>query len=143
MEILTSAEMGAADRRTAEEFGVPLETLMENAGAAVAGFCLRRYSAAERVVVLCGKGNNGGDGLVAARTLAAAGVAVAVGLLGGEDEVKGDAAGALRRLRAEAPEVLLRAVIDEAGLAGAKRAMDSADLLIDARSEERRGGEEG
>jgi len=132
MEILTSAEMGAADRRTAEEFGVPLETLMENAGAAVAGFCLRRYSATERVVVLCGKGNNGGDGLVAARMLAAAGVAVAVVLLGGEDEVKGDAAGALQRLRAEAPEVLLRAVVDEAGLAGAKQAMDSADLLIDA-----------
>jgi NAD(P)H-hydrate epimerase len=132
MEILTSAEMGAADRRTAEEFGVPLEMLMENAGAAVAGFCLRRYSAAERVVVLCGKGNNGGDGLVAARMLAAAGVAVAVVLLGGEDEVKGDAAGALQRLRAEAPEVLLRAVVDEAGLAGAKQAMGSADLLIDA-----------
>src|ERR1019366_7293303 len=132
MEILTSAEMGAADRRTAEEFGVPLETLMENAGAAVAGFCLRRYSAAERVVVLCGKGNNGGDGLVAARMLAAAGVAVAVVLLGREDEVKGDAAGALQRLRAEAPEVLLRAVVDEAGLAGAKQAIDSADLLIDA-----------
>jgi NAD(P)H-hydrate epimerase len=144
MEILTSAEMGAADRRTAEEFGVPLETLMENAGAAVAGFCLRRYSAAERVVVLCGKGNNGGDGLVAARGLAAAGVAVAVVLLGREDEVKGDAdhpseqarrgprAGALRRLRAEAPEVLLRVVVDEAGLAAAKQAMDSADLLIDA-----------
>jgi hydroxyethylthiazole kinase-like uncharacterized protein yjeF len=132
MEILTSAEMGAADRRTAEEFGVPLETLMENAGGAVAGFCLRRYSAVERVVVLCGKGNNGGDGLVAARMLAAAGVAVAVVLLGGEDEVKGDAAGALQRLRAEAPEVLLRAVVDEAGLAGAKQAMGSADLLIDA-----------
>ena len=144
MEILTSAEMGAADRRTAEEFGVPLEMLMENAGAAVAGFCLRRYSAAERVVVLCGKGNNGGDGLVAARGLAAAGVAVAVVLLGREDEVKGDAdhpseqarrgprVGALRRLRAEAPEVLLRVVVDEAGLAAAKQAMDSADLLIDA-----------
>ena len=65
--------MGAADRRTAEEFGVPLETLMENAGGAVAGFCLRRYSAAERVVVLCGKGNNGGDGLVAARAAGAGG----------------------------------------------------------------------
>ena len=132
MEILTSAEMGAADRRTAEEFGVPLETLMENAGAAVAGFCLRRYSAAERVVVLCGKGNNGGDGLVAARMLAAAGVAATVVLLGREDEVKGDAAGALRRLRAEAAEVLLRVVVDEAGLAGVKQAMGSADLLIDA-----------
>src|ERR1019366_3787691 len=105
MEILTSAEMGAADRRTAEEFGVPLERLMENAGQAVAGFCLRRYSAAERVVVLCGKGNNGGDGMVAARVLALAGVGVEVLLLGREDEVRGEAAAALRRLRAEAPEV--------------------------------------
>jgi hydroxyethylthiazole kinase-like uncharacterized protein yjeF len=74
MEILTAAEMGAADRRTAEEFGVPLATLMENAGGAVARFCLRQYPAAERVVVLCGKGNNGGDGMVAARVLAGAGV---------------------------------------------------------------------
>ena len=48
MEILTSAEMGAADRRTSEQFGVPLATLMENAGMAVARFCLRRYAAAER-----------------------------------------------------------------------------------------------
>ena len=82
MEILTSAEMGATDRRTAEEFGVPLAELMENAGAAVAGFCLRQYPAAERVVVLCGKGNNGGDGLVAARVLAAAGVRCGGGAAG-------------------------------------------------------------
>src|ERR1039458_2166611 len=132
MEILTSAEMGAADRRTAEEFGVPLETLMENAGAAVAGVCLRRYSGAERGGVLWRQGNNGGDGLVAARMLAAAGVAATVVLLGREDEVKGDAAGALRRLRAQAAGGLLRVVVDEAGLAGVKQAMGSADLLIDA-----------
>jgi len=62
MEILSSAEMGAADRRTAEHFGVPLAKLMENAGHAVAEFCLRQLPAAERVLVLCGKGNNGGDG---------------------------------------------------------------------------------
>ena len=48
MKILTAAEMGAADRRTAEEFGVSLGDLMEAAGGAVAGFCLRRYWAAER-----------------------------------------------------------------------------------------------
>src|ERR1017187_6449466 len=132
MEILTSAEMGAADRRTAEEFGVPLETLMENAGGAVVGFCLRRYSAAERVVVLCGKGNNGGDGLVAARMLAAAGVAVAVVLLGREDEVKGDAAVALRRLRAEAAEVPVRELVEAAELEDVGEVVGSADLLIDA-----------
>src|ERR1700733_15815079 len=102
MKILTAAEMGAADRRTAAEFGVRVEALMERAGGAVAAFCLRRYQAAARVVVLCGKGNNGGDGLVAARVLAAAGRTVQVLLLGRADEVKGEAAGALRRLREEA-----------------------------------------
>jgi NAD(P)H-hydrate epimerase len=131
MEILTSAEMGAADRRTSEQFGVPLAELMENAGTAVARFCLRRYPA-ERVVVLCGKGNNGGDGFVAARVLATAGVGVAVLLLGREDEVKGEAAAALARLRAEAPEVAIRPVADEAALAAASDTMASAELLIDA-----------
>jgi len=132
MEILTSAEMGAADRRTAEQFGVPLAELMENAGAAVARFCLRRYPASRRVVVLCGKGNNGGDGFVAARVLAAAGVGVAVLLLGREDEVKGEAATALARLRAETLEVAIRPALDEAALAAASGVIASAELLVDA-----------
>ena len=132
MQILTSAEMSAADRRTAEEFGVPLAELMENAGGAVAGFCLRRYAAAERVVALCGKGNNGGDGLVAARVLAAAGVDVEVLLLGRADEVKGEAAVALRRLREDAPEGEVREVVDEAALAAASGGVERAELVIDA-----------
>jgi len=144
MEILTSAEMGAVDRRTADEFGVPLATLMENAGTAVARFCLRQYPAARRVVVLCGKGNNGGDGFVAARVLAEAGVDVAVLLLGREDEVKGEAdhpseqtrrgprAAALERLRAQALSVAIWPVTDEAALAAASGAIASAELLIDA-----------
>ena len=70
MEILTAAEMRETDRRTAEEFGVSRDELMERAGAAVARFCLTQYEGAERVTVLCGKGNNGGDGLVAARHMA-------------------------------------------------------------------------
>ena len=132
MQILTSAEMSAADRRTAEECGVPLAELMENAGGAVAGFCLRRYAAAERVVALCGKGNNGGDGLVAARVLAAAGVDVEVLLLGHADEVKGEAAVALRRLREDAPEVEVREVVDEAALAAASGGLERTELVIDA-----------
>src|SRR5580698_760250 len=102
MKILTAAEMGTADRRTTEEFGVPLGELMESAGGAVAAFCRRRYSGAMRVIVLCGKGNNGGDGFVAARVLAKAGTSVRVVLLGRPDEVKGEAAVVLRRLRDEA-----------------------------------------
>ena len=132
MQILTSAEMGAVDRRTAEEFGVPLATLMENAGAAVAAFCLRQYGVAERVVVLCGKGNNGGDGFVAARVLAAAGVSVRVILLGRADEVKGEAAEALRRLRAESAAVGVLEVVDEAGLAGVRGVLKLAELIVDA-----------
>ncbi len=131
MEILTSEEMGAADRRTAEQFGVPLAELMENAGAAVARFCLRHY-AAERVVMLCGKGNNGGDGLVAARVLAEAGVGVEVLLLGHKDEVKGEAAGALARLPAEVDEVRLREVVDEASLDAVREDVESAELIVDA-----------
>jgi ADP-dependent NAD(P)H-hydrate dehydratase / NAD(P)H-hydrate epimerase len=130
MKILTAAEMGAADRRTAEEFGVPLVELMEAAGRSVAAFCLRQYSGAMRVTVLCGKGNNGGDGFVAARVLAGAGKAVRVVLLGRGNEVKGEAAGALRRLRDEASSVVVDEVGDEAGLKACR--LGEAELLVDA-----------
>jgi ADP-dependent NAD(P)H-hydrate dehydratase / NAD(P)H-hydrate epimerase len=132
MEILTAAEMAAVDQRTAEEFGVPVSALMENAGAAVARFCLRQYGAAKRVVVLCGKGNNGGDGLVAARLLARAGLEVSVLLLGRPGEVKGEAAGALAELREAAPVVAVMEPLDEAGLAGVMETLGAADLILDA-----------
>jgi ADP-dependent NAD(P)H-hydrate dehydratase / NAD(P)H-hydrate epimerase len=132
MKILTAEEMGAADRRTAEEFGVPLGELMERAGQAVAGFCLRQFPAAERVVVLCGKGNNGGDGFVAARVLAETGVGVEVLLLGRGDEVKGEAAEALARLPSEEMGVRLREVVDEGGLDGVREDLESAELIVDA-----------
>ncbi len=132
MKILTAAEMGAADRRTVEEFGVPLGDLMEAAGGAVAGFCLRQYWAADLVTVLCGKGNNGGDGLVAARVLAGAGWTVRVVLLGRMEVVKGEAAVALGRLRGEASGVVVREVVDEAGLAACGDILEDVELLVDA-----------
>jgi NAD(P)H-hydrate epimerase len=132
MQILTAAEMAATDRRTAEQFGVPLLTLMENAGTAVASFCLRWFTAAEKVVVVCGKGNNGGDGFVAARVLAEAGVLVRVVLLGRADEVKGEAAGALRRMRDESPSVALDEVTDEPALRALGDALRDAELIVDA-----------
>ncbi|MGB9418608.1 MAG: NAD(P)H-hydrate epimerase, partial [Acidobacteriaceae bacterium] len=86
MKILTAAEMRAADAATTAEHGIPSIALMDNAGAAVARFVLREVPEAEldeiRIVALCGKGNNGGDGFVAARILAEAGCDVAVLLLG-------------------------------------------------------------
>src|SRR5258708_23072911 len=73
MKIVTAAEMRAIDRATSERFGVPSLKLMENAGAAVAEQVLVHYRAAQKIVVFCGKGNNGGDGFVAARRLHEAG----------------------------------------------------------------------
>jgi NAD(P)H-hydrate epimerase len=139
MEILTAAEMGVVDQRTASEFGVPLWFLMENAGSAVAHFCLHRYPAAKRVVVLCGKGNNGGDGLVAARVLAAADLGVKVILLGRAADLRGDAAGALERMRSHADTAGLAAIevielVDEAAASSHAfaEAWENAQLFVDA-----------
>ena len=70
MKVLTAAQMREVDRRTAE-LGIPNIILMENAGCRVVEFLEREYAplAEQRVVVVCGKGNNGGDGLVVARQL--------------------------------------------------------------------------
>src|SRR3989338_8847547 len=69
MKILTADEMRRLDRLTSERAGVPSRQLMENAGRHVAEFLLGQFPSAKRVTILCGKGNNGGDALVAARHL--------------------------------------------------------------------------
>src|SRR5271163_325804 len=92
MKIVSAAEMREIDRATSERFGVPSITLMETAGSAVARFVLSDYSHAARVAVVCGKGNNGGDGFVVARKLVEAGRAVRVLLLCDPQELRGDAA---------------------------------------------------
>src|SRR5262245_49078469 len=87
--VLTAAQMREADRRTIEEIGLPAAVLMENAGAAVARAVRARYPAARRPLVLCGKGNNGGDGFVVARHLRDR--APSVFLFGARQDVRGDA----------------------------------------------------
>ncbi|HLY58465.1 MAG TPA: NAD(P)H-hydrate dehydratase [Stellaceae bacterium] len=89
LALLTVAEMGEADRRTIAG-GVPGYTLMRRAGAAVAAAVRQRYAACP-VIVLCGPGNNGGDGFVAASRLAAEGWPVRAALLGSRDALRGDA----------------------------------------------------
>src|SRR6266536_542523 len=95
MKIVTASEMREIDRVTSERFSVPSLTLMENAGAAVAEFVLSFYRAspsAKSFGVICGKGNNGGDGFVVARKLHEAGKKVRLLLLGDPAELRGDAA---------------------------------------------------
>jgi NAD(P)H-hydrate epimerase len=92
MRIVTAQEMSRADRRAAQEWGVPTLLMMEHAGFGVAEVVRRegRAGADAPILVLAGKGNNGGDALAAARHLALAGVNVEVILLARRDDIKTD-----------------------------------------------------
>ena len=93
MRVLNSAQMREADRRTIEEIGIPSLVLMENAGRQVVAAMEAVHGDLQerQVAVLCGRGNNGGDGFVVARTLLQRGVDVSVFVLGTIADVRGDA----------------------------------------------------
>jgi NAD(P)H-hydrate epimerase len=96
LELLTAAEMGRADA-LAIASGVSGVTLMENAGRAVAEEVARRFPDAGSVTILCGPGNNGGDGFVAARHLKERGYNVRLGFDGDEARLPADAAAMAKR----------------------------------------------
>jgi ADP-dependent NAD(P)H-hydrate dehydratase / NAD(P)H-hydrate epimerase len=126
--VLTAAEMGQADRRTIQECGIPGAVLMENAGAAVAAAIRQRFPAARRLVVLCGRGNNGGDGFVAAKRLSE--LQPAVYLAGSRSDVKGDA-----RTHMEAYAQsggMLAELGDVTAWQEARETVQRADLVVDA-----------
>src|SRR6188768_2836326 len=93
MRVLNTEQMREADRRTIEDIGIPSIVLMENAGRQAVAAMEAAFEdlATSRVGVLCGRGNNGGDGFVVARTLAQRGIEAIVFLLGGVGDVRGDA----------------------------------------------------
>ncbi len=128
MKIVTATEMREIDRITSERFGVPSLTLMENAGTAVAEFVISQYPSAERIGVICGKGNNGGDGFVAARKLHSAGKGVRIILLAEPSQLRGDAAEMFGRLPI-AP-VIVRS--SEELKAEHAQAVFESELLLDA-----------
>src|SRR5581483_5477234 len=105
VKVLTAAQMREVDRKTIES-GIPGIVLMENAGSRVVDFLAAKFAPLEtqRIVVLCGKGNNGGDGLVIARQLHTRFKPreLYVVLAGSAEEMKGDAAANLRMLEASA-----------------------------------------
>jgi NAD(P)H-hydrate epimerase len=116
-EIITVAEMYAADRFAAEH-GVASLMLMENAGRAVADEILKRWTP-RKTLVLCGPGNNGGDGFVVARLLTEYGWDVCVALLGSGDALKGDAAAMAARWSGAVEPLSVRA-------------LEGAELFVDA-----------
>jgi NAD(P)H-hydrate epimerase len=128
MKIVSAAEMREIDRVTSEKFGVPSLTLMENAGTAVAELVLFAHPNAKRIGVICGKGNNGGDGFVAARKLRQADKDVRVLLLAESTELRGDAAEMFRRM-GFMPVVAVTADQLESEVA---QAAFEADVLLDA-----------
>jgi NAD(P)H-hydrate epimerase len=128
MKIVSTAEMRDIDRATSDRFGVPSLTLMENAGSAVARFILSDYAQAQRIAVICGKGNNGGDGFVVARKLAEAGRAVRVLLLCNPEELHGDAAAMFQQLTIRPLVATEPSRLDSTDATE----MFAADLLVDA-----------
>ena len=116
-ELLTTTQMYRADR-LAIEAGTPGVTLMENAGAACADMICRHYEAC-RVTVLCGAGNNGGDGFVIARLLRDRGWTVRAALAGSAERIGGDAAAAYSRWDGDTVPLTDDVVSD-------------ADLIVDA-----------
>src|SRR5712692_5525222 len=132
MKVLTAEQMREADRLTTERFGVPSLELMENAGTRVVEALEGEFAdlRARKVVVLCGKGNNGGDGFVVARLLNERGAHPSVFLFAAPEAVRGDAAVNLKRWQEAGGEV--RVVTESAQWQQARAALAEAGLVVDA-----------
>ncbi len=132
MKALTAAEMREVDRLTTERFGIPSLQLMETAGRKVADAIWRVVAGRDNVIVcvLCGKGNNGGDGFVAARCLKDAGLTPRVLLFGRPEEVPGDAAANLARWRDAGNPI--EPIVSEVDWERVLPQVGSATVIVDA-----------
>ena len=131
MQVLSAAEMQACDHTTTARFGIASIDLMRAAAEAVAGFAREQFPRARRVTVLCGRGNNGGDGMMAARLLAAAGLDVTTLLLGTPEGLGADVVTAWGELLASAAPGTVHVVETADEFARHSGAL-LADLLVDA-----------
>ena len=132
MKVLTSTEMRAIDRKAIVEIGIPGSVLMENAGIRIVAALKRRFPVPERerIVIVAGKGNNGGDGLVVARHLWNRGARPSVLLIASAGEVKGDAAVNLRIARNMG--IPIKEIRTPGDWKRQKRVLRGATLIIDA-----------
>jgi NAD(P)H-hydrate epimerase len=120
---VTAEQMAQLDRAAGEKHGIPVSTLMENAGTALAAQALQLSTPDSRFLVVCGTGNNGGDGIVAAGKLAGQGRLVRLEVIGGPEKLSGEP---LRKWReVEAAPVAAGPIPPEVPIA-------RGDLVIDA-----------
>jgi NAD(P)H-hydrate epimerase len=132
MRVLNAAQMREADRRTTEDVGIPSIVLMENAGRQVVTAIQATFDDASTLsyAILCGKGQNGGDGFVVARALREQGVDVAVYLVGRDADVRGDARMNLQILSNLSIDVV--EIADAAAWELHAPAVLAADVVVDA-----------
>jgi hydroxyethylthiazole kinase-like uncharacterized protein yjeF len=132
MKALTAAEMREVDRLTTGRDGIPSLQLMENAGKAVFDYLCTSLgdSAASHAAILCGKGNNGGDGFVVARLLQEAGLRPTVYLFAEPETVRGDAAENLLRLKKSGAEI--RIIPDLSRWESARLEAAKSRVILDA-----------
>ena len=132
MMLVTASEMRRLDEWTIERGGTPGHVLMERAGRGATAVLLEQFPHVRRrrVLVVAGKGNNGGDGFVIARLLRRKGVRAEVALLGAAADVRGDAARALRAM--QAARVPLTEVTTAAAVGRLAEAVGTAVLVVDA-----------
>jgi hydroxyethylthiazole kinase-like uncharacterized protein yjeF len=132
MKILTAAETREVDRLTTERAGIPSLTLMENAGRSVAEFISARFPSftQRKILVLCGKGNNGGDGFVVARHLLQMGAKPLIYLLADPRELKGGAAVNFGRWNGAGGVVV--PIADASALESVSRHFSGSAIIVDA-----------
>jgi hydroxyethylthiazole kinase-like uncharacterized protein yjeF len=138
MKALTAAQMREVDRLTTSRYGISGLTLMEAAGQSVADAILNTLEGSDlpdshrprRISILCGTGNNGGDGLVVARHLKAAGIDSQVYIVGDPAKFRGAAAENFHRWKQGGGVV--HAVNDEASWGQARQPIENCDVIVDA-----------
>jgi NAD(P)H-hydrate epimerase len=132
MKILTAAQMREVDRLSTERYGIPSYQLMENAGTRVFEYLAARFSGLERrrIVVVCGKGNNGGDGFVVARLLQRRGARPLAILCGDPGAMRGDAAANHERYVQSGGELFVAREAKEWN--AARQGLEHAAIIVDA-----------
>ncbi|HEY7142110.1 MAG TPA: NAD(P)H-hydrate dehydratase [Methylomirabilota bacterium] len=132
--LATAAEMRRADRSATERYGVPSLLLMENAGRGATDALERVLGPVRgrRIAVVCGKGNNGGDGFVVARHLIGRGARVTAWLVGRAGDVQGDARVNLDALQRAGESVTEAAEADGPAFGRLRAELGAADVVVDA-----------